>query len=120
MAGVIEEDELFPVRGQWHASMCILIHLFHFSVHKAKKEKEKGREGGREGRREGGRPQKDEILQVNLNLLLGIRELSNGKIMIDVYNVSSLKTKTISGQGTTQQRAPACRLLLPVIPTQRT
>lgn len=46
--GVTGENDLFPVKGTWHVSSYILIHLFHISLHKSRSEKEGGREGGRQ------------------------------------------------------------------------
>ena len=56
---------------------------------------------------------------MSLNLLLDKRQLHNGKIMIDVYNISSLKVSHYLRSGA-QQRAPASRLPLSVTVTQVT
>lgn len=51
MVGVIKENNLFPVKGQWHASLYILIHLFKSLCTKLKG-KDGGKEEGKEEKRE--------------------------------------------------------------------
>lgn len=67
MAGATGEVYLFPVKEQWHASLYILIRLFHISLHKAESKKERSRE------KEGGRG-----VPERLNFIEGQFEVASG------------------------------------------
>lgn len=54
MVAVIGEDDLSPVKEQWPASLCILIHVLHISLHKGERERDSGRDRGRQRGKEGG------------------------------------------------------------------
>lgn len=93
--GAIKENNLFPVKRQWHASLHILIHLFYNSLHIA--ERERWKERGKEGRKKREREEKREasemlkLFEDQFKFAIGIRQLHNGKIMIDMCSVSYLK-----------------------------
>lgn len=95
MVGAIKENNLFPVKRQWHASLHILIHLFYNSLHIA--ERERWKERGKEGRKKREREEKREATEMlklfedQFKFAIGIRQLHNGKIMIDMCSVSYLK-----------------------------
>ena len=80
----------------------ILIYFGSFISHLFAQSRK--RKGGKRG--EGGHRR----MKSSLNLLLDERLLHSGKIMIDVYNVSSLKFSGYVRSGV-QQRAHASRLL---------